>query len=226
MKSIKRMSGECFQVEVDFKDCKDCEKEYLLFEKLYSLHPLIFPKHRTKLYKDDKKEDLYYAFTDSELFVCLMSNGKYCFSTLYCNCFYCNKNENNEKKEKEKIMCMEYMEEFNSDGFVIDEWRGSCLYSILFPMPVETFYHIYIIEYSVFDRHCKILYQKDINDKEEFHDYLLKIKKETNLKSNIENDYDAIMFSHDGVIVKSSCIDDSEEPIVINYDEEGEPKDT
>ena len=128
------------------------------------------------------------------------------------------------------------MEKGNYDGFVLEEYRGSTIGSFLLPMSIETFYHIYIVEISVEDRYCKIIYQKDVNELDEFDILITDVKKclDNDVKKCLDNDdmneicekiklddtcldYKSFIISHNGVIMRSSCIEKNNS-IIIGYE--------
>jgi hypothetical protein len=188
---LKRLSGEIITLEMESKEFITTEN---LKKKLNELDSISFPAHRTSLLYDD--EGYYHIMVSTELNVSLSMNvhNKWSVHEYYecCNkdCWKCDEDYNKireynrihynnilkekryhttDRKNEYLNKNVEIMNKYGWDGCIIDEYCGAMICYFHFPITTQTSYHLYVIMIGKeCSRDCKIMYQFDTNDKDEY----------------------------------------------------------
>jgi hypothetical protein len=128
---------------------------------------------------DEWSVDEYYECCNKDCWKCDEDYNKiYEYNRIQYNNILKEKRYHNINRKNEYLNeNVEIMNKYGWDGCVVDEYRGAMICDFHFPITTQTSYHLYVIMIGKeCSRDCKIMYQFDTNDKDEYKAVMEEIK--------------------------------------------------
>lgn len=130
---VKILSGDIFSVKVEESSFTDN-----VVKELNKINPIQFPLGRTHLVSDkldkENKENIYYAYIDTELYLNLTHRS----------IVYTDYNGFDYSDQLYTESNLDFDEGF--DGKILDEWRGFTSLKVRFDMSNSTMYRLFVYQ--------------------------------------------------------------------------------